>query len=370
MSQTLAVPCSQPPPQAMPLLPELLDAELAPLVERIDEGLYPAEMLRRLGEAGVYSRHLALSGRQDLGGAVADMAAVASLCMSTAFCTWCQDACGWYLENTDNSALRARLQPGLADGALLGGTGLSNPIKALSGIEGFNLRAKRTQGGYIVTGVLPWVSNLGDGHWFGTIFEDADDPAHRLMAMVQCGQPGVEIRQNVKYTTLEGTGTYSVRFRRAFISDDLLLADPLGDMVGRIRPGFILLQTGMGLGVIRASIDAMLQADVQQKATNRFLPRRPPYFEASLEKLQADVMRLAATPRDSSAEYVRQVLEVRLRTGELTLQATEAAMLHTGARAFIVGSPVQRRLREGYFVAMITPSSRHLAKELSRMAAN
>ncbi len=369
MSQALAAPRGSSPAACTPPLPELLDAELAPLVERIDEGLYPSEVLRRLGEAGVYSRHLALSGRQDLGAAIADMASVAALCMSTAFCTWCQDACGWYLENTDNAALRQRLQPGVADGTLLGGTGLSNPIKALSGIEGFNLRAKRTAGGYVVTGVLPWVSNLGDGHWFGTIFEDTDDPAHRLMAMVQCGQPGVEIRQNVKYTTLEGTGTCSVRFRRAFISDDLLLADPLGDMVSRIRPGFVLLQAGMGLGVIRASMDAMTQADKQQEATNRFLPRRPPYFEAALQDLRDDIMRLAATPRDGSMEYVRQVLKVRLRTGELTLQATEAAMLHTGARAFIVGSPVQRRLREGYFVAMITPSSRHLAKELSRMAA-
>jgi hypothetical protein len=64
------------------------------------------------------------------------------------------------------------------------------------------------------------------------------------------------------------------------------------------------------------------------------------------------------------------VLNARLRTGELTLQATEAAMLHTGARAFIAGAPVQRRLREGYFVAMITPSSRHLTQELSRLEVN
>ncbi len=370
MSHSLAaVHTPQPIPAGMELC-ELLDAELAPLVDRIDEGAYPAELMRKLGEAGVYSRHLALSGKQDLGGAITAMGSVAALCMSTAFCTWCQDACGWYLENTDNLDLRARLQPGLADGTLMGGTGLSNPIKALSGIEGFALRATRADGGYVVTGVLPWVSNLGDGHWFGTIFEDANDASHKMMAMVQCGQPGVEIRQNVRFSTLEGTGTYSVRFRRAFIADEMMLADPLGDMVGRIRPGFVLLQTGMGLGVIRASIDAMVQADVHQEATNRFLPRRPPYFEAALEDLERDILRLAATPRDGSADYVRDVLQVRLRTGELTLQATEAAMLHTGARAFIAGSAVQRRLREGYFVAMITPSTRHLTKELSRMAAN
>ncbi len=348
----------------------VLDAELAPLVDRIDAGFYPAEAMQRIGQAGAFSHHLALSGERDLGAAIAAMAEIGAHCMSTAFCAWCQDACGWYLENTDNAVLRERLQPGIASGALLGGTGLSNPIKALSGIESFALRATRAEGGYVVTGVLPWVSNLGDGHWFGTVFQDAVDPAHRMMAMVRCGQPGVEIKQSVHFSTLEGTGTYVVRFRRAFIADEMMLADPLGDMIARIRPGFVLLQTGMGLGVIRASIDAMLQADGSQERTNRFLPRRPPYFEDALAELRATIMHLAATPRDGSAGYVRAVLEARLRTGELTLQATEAAMLHTGARAFITGSPVQRRLREGYFVAMITPSTRHLTQELSRMAAD
>ncbi len=358
---------SYPPAALGTELPGLLDAELAPLVDEIDAGFYPAETMRRMGEAGVFSRHLALSGDRDLGAAMAAMAEVGARCMSTAFCTWCQDACGWYLENTENGALRERLQPGIASGALLGGTGLSNPIKALSGIENFALKATRADGGYVVTGVLPWVSNLGDGHWFGTVFQDAADPAHRMMAMVQCGQPGVEIKQSVHFSTLEGTGTYVVRFRRAFIADDMMLADPLGDMIGRIRPGFILLQTGMGLGVIRASIDAMVQADGSQERTNRFLPRRPPYFEDALADLRATIMRLAATPRETAPGYMRDLLQARLRTGELTLQATEAAMLHTGAKAFITGSPVQRRLREGYFVAMITPSGRHLASELSRM---
>lgn len=356
-----------------PNLMDLLDAELAPLAARIDhEGFYPETIMRQLGRAGVYARHLTAfaPGPPDLGAAIADMGEVAARCMSTAFCVWCQDACGWYLENTDNTGLRAKLQGGIADGTLLGGTGLSNPIKALSGIEGFNLRATRVAGGYSVTGVLPWVSNLGQGHWFGTIFQDAADPAHRMMAMVMCGQPGVEIRQNIKYSVLEGTATYSIRFRRAFIADEMMLADPLGDMVGRIRPGFVLLQTGMGLGVIRASIDSMTKSDATHQHTNRFLPMRPAYFEECLETIQAKVMQLAATPHDGSPDYVRDVLAASLAVSDLTLEAIQAGMLHAGAKAFIEHAPVQRRLREGYFVAMITPSIRHLKQELGRVAAH
>ena len=136
-------------------LADIVEAELAPLVDQIDAGLYPAEVMHRLGDAGVFRRHLSHTGPVDLPGAILDMAAVGTACMSTAFCTWCQDACGWYLENTDNAALRDRLQGGIAEGSLLGGTGLSNPIKAISGLEGFALQATRVAGGYSVTGVLP-----------------------------------------------------------------------------------------------------------------------------------------------------------------------------------------------------------------------
>lgn len=370
MRQSLAQPILTARPSPEPVLEDVLASDLAPIVSEVDAGLYPEQALRRMGEAGLFRRHLALSGQRDMPAAITAMADVAAVCMSSAFCTWCQDACGWYLENTDNTALRTKLQTGLANGVLLGGTGLSNPIKALSGLEHFALRAARVPGGYSVTGVLPWVSNLGAGHWFGTIFRDAEDASHLMMAMVQCGQPGVDIRQNVHFSTLEGTGTYVVRFRRAFIADEMMLADPLQDMVARIRPGFILLQTGMGLGIIRASIAAMLSADATHEHTNRYLPKRPFYFEDELERVRSEICRLAATPLERSSDYVRAVLQARLKVGELTLEATQAAMLHNGARAFIAGSPVQRRLREGYFVAMITPSTRHLTQELSRMATH
>ena len=349
-----------------------VEVELAPLVERIDhDGVYPESVMRSLGEGGLFALHLAGHtplARPSLGAAVAAMALVGETCMSTAFCTWCQDACGWYLELSPNAALRARLQAGIAGGALLGGTGLSNPIKAAAGIEPFKLKAKRAPGGYVVSGILPWVSNLGDGHHFGTVFEDADDPAHRIMALVECGQPGVEIRQNAHFIALEGTATYSILFRRAFIADERLLADPASELMRRVRAGFVLLQTGMGLGVIAACVQLMREADRTNGASNLYLPTRPDDVEYRLAKLRDAILDLARTPTETAPDYLRAVLEVRLATSELTLEATGAAVLHGGARGYLEGSAIARRQREGNFVALITPSIRHLRQELAGMA--
>ncbi len=377
-SLAAAPPLSSPrDPRAASLLEVLqqrIDADLAPIAERIDrDGLYPDAALRSLGRAGLFSAHLArhsATGVADLALAVDAMAAVGRSCMATAFCTWCQDASGWYLENSDNAALRERLQGGIAKGAVLGGTGLSNPMKAFSGIEGLKLKGQRVPGGYLVSGILPWVSNLGPGHWFGTVFEDAADPAHRVMAMIQCGQPGVEIRQNARFIALEGTGTYAVLFRKALIPDEALLADPLGAMVGRIKAGFILLQTGMGLGVIQGAVDLMRAADATHGHANAWLPRRAGHFEADAAALREEIGALAATPHDPDGAYLRRVLTARLAISELALEAAQAALLHAGARGYLEGSAHHRRLREAWFVAIVTPSIRHLRQELSRMSRN
>ena len=61
------------------------------------DGLYPAQAMRALGSAGLFAQHLAAhSPRPSIAAAIDAMAAVGETCMSTAFCTWCQDASGWF----------------------------------------------------------------------------------------------------------------------------------------------------------------------------------------------------------------------------------------------------------------------------------
>ncbi len=104
---------------------------------------------------------------------------------------------------------------------MLGGTGLSNPVKHFSGIEPVKLRGKRVAGGYTVKGVLPWVSNLGPDHHFGAVFELEDKPGHFVMAIVPCASEGLTLAQNTQFVALDGTRTFAVQMRDVFISDDV-----------------------------------------------------------------------------------------------------------------------------------------------------
>jgi alkylation response protein AidB-like acyl-CoA dehydrogenase len=61
------------------------------------------------------------------------------------------------------------------------------------------------------------------------------------------------------------------------------------------------------------------------------------------------------------------VLDARAHGGELALRAAQSALLHQGARGYLMSSAVQRRVRESHFVAIVTPAIKHLRKEMDRL---
>jgi alkylation response protein AidB-like acyl-CoA dehydrogenase len=340
--------------------------KLRPRVRDIDEGAYPADVLRDLGAAGAYAPlH---SSAPDLATAIEAMAIVGEECLATAFCVWCQDALGWYIACSGNDALSDKFQQRVAQGEILGGTGLSNPMKALSGIEPLRLRGERAEGGWRVSGLLPWVSNLGEGHLFGICFSDESDPNHLVVALARCGDDGVTTRQNAHFIALEGTATVSVAFRDAFIADSMVLADPAMPFIRRMRAGFVLLQTGMALGLVRGAIALMRECGRMQQGVNAHLPDRPDDFEDAAAQLTGTIHALAETPYEGADDYLRAVLQVRLQGSELTLAAAQSLMLHAGARGYLAGSAASRKLREAYFVAIVTPAIKHLRKDIEDLS--
>ena len=83
--------------------------------------------------------------------------------------------------------------------------------------------------------------------------------------------------------------------------------------------------------------------------------------------VNAETMELARDPFNDDDSYWRQVVELRLNIGEASVAAAHAAMLHCGARGYLKSHRVQRRLREAYFVAIVTPATKQLRKMLADM---
>ncbi|KIU47586.1 MULTISPECIES: acyl-CoA dehydrogenase family protein [Bradyrhizobium] len=365
------VAAQDPAPTIADEVARLARHELAPLASAIDAGsVYPAEFLRRVGGVGAWSSHVPQEGPADLRCAIQAMAAIGEVCGATAFMAWCQNTLVWYAANSTNMKLAARFGDGFSSGRVLGGTGLSNPMKSFFGIERLKLKGRKVDGGYIVRGALPWVSNLGPDHYFGTIFEREDEdgqskPGGTVMFLADCSDPAITLTPCKPFLAMDGTGTYGVQFRDAFVPDELVLADPAAAFVKKIRAGFILLQAGMGLGLMKDCINIMDEVHAPLGHVNRYLPQQPLQFRELYAEFEKETMMLARDPYNEDDSYWRRVVALRLRIGDASVAVANAAMLHCGARGYLMSHRAQRRLREAYFVAIVTPATKQLRKMLA-----
>ena len=341
-------------------------------------GVYPESVLRSLGAVGALGVHhddrsaLGQGGMGcDFGLAIRAAAEVSRVCGATGFMVWCHQVCGVYMEQSGNPALGGEVLARHVRGLTLGATGMSNPMKTFAGIEQFLLRAQPTEGGYRVNGTLPWVSNLGDDHYFGAVASvevEAGAPPREVMFLVRCDAAGVERRNCPSFSAMEGTNTWAVKLDDYRVDASNLIADPVRPFIGRIRGAFVLLQTAMGLGVTQGAIDSMWKVEGPLGHVNEFLEDRPDALQAELDALTARIMDLARDPYCSTTEHIIDVLDARAQAGELALRAAQSALLHAGARGYLMSSDVQRRVRESHFVAIVTPAIKHLRKEIARLS--
>jgi hypothetical protein len=335
---------------------------------RIDqEGYYPLDIISSLGKAGAFAVHLDGYGKR-FGLSIAAMQEISRACGATGFLTWCHDVCGLYMEQSGNPALQIRLEEH-AKGNTFGGTALSNPMKALTGIEAMLLRAKKVPGGYKVTGSLPWVSHINVGQYCGAIaaVENTDGSrSHEIMFLLDI-DGRVELKHCPTFSGMEGTSTWRVKLNKFFIGENNLIADPAKPFIAHIRAAFILLQAGIATGIVQGSLDSIREVEPVLGHVNQFLHDSVDELQAEFDTLGAKVMTLAKTPYDGSKDYLLDVLDARVQGAELALRAAQSSLMHQGARGYLMSAAPQRRIREAHFVAIVTPAIKHLRWEMAKL---
>lgn len=340
-------------------LEQLIEKELKPYVKKVDvEAFYAEGFLKGLGEAGLLS-----SANKSTTKLILDemhlVEETAKMCMTTAFCLWCHLAALTYVRNSSNETLKKKLLPSLENGEILGATGLSNPMKYYAGLEKLRLSAKPTEGGYILNGVLPSISNLGENHWFGLIAGLDEDK--QIMCFIPCHADGLVLKEKVDYLGLNGSATYACSFKNVFVPHEWVLAENASEFVEKVRPAFISYQTPLGLGVTKSAITSIEKVCNKQNGCNGFLRKQSTELHDTVTKLQE---KMQALYKDEKLNW-KEIAAVRLESAYLTLDAVQANMLHNGSAGYIQSSAPSRKLREAYFFANLTPTVKHLEKILN-----
>lgn len=344
--------------QFLDKIARLAKTELEPKVTEIDKGYYPLAQMATLGQAGLFAPHLSeYGGRFDL--AILANAQVGRVCGTTSFLTWCHQVCGLYLDQSDNPHLKGEFLRHHTLAQQFGGTALSNPMKTWANIETMILRAKKDGKGYKVSGTLPWISHIAANQYCGAVakIDGTDDDVFFLLRFDKERVGKWQLHPCPEFAGMEGSSTWRIELQDYPVEPEQIIASPCWALIMKIRGAFVLMQMGMGAGVIMGAIDDIKQGTA---VSNAFLEDQAGNLQAELDRLVDKTVSLAKTPFNTDKDFFLDVLNVRMQGAMLSLRATQAAMLHQGAKGYLMSASPQRRLREAQFVAIVTPAIKHL----------
>jgi alkylation response protein AidB-like acyl-CoA dehydrogenase len=184
-----------------------------------------------------------------------------------------------------------------------------------------------------------------------------------VMLALESNSDGLTLHDCPGFSGMEGTATFNLRFHNVYADHGAALAEPaqFDTFLQRIKPGFLISQSGIGLGLVQACVKGIEQSNAVKTSTNRFLDESGPQLQLELERTEGQAATLARQAAKGNAQLL-PTLKLRANVSELALRAAQATVLHAGARGYLVRHPAQRHWREAVFVAIVTPALKHLRK--------
>ena len=326
------------------------------------------ELPARLAQAGLFTVAVPESEGGDgraLSAAVDVVAVLAEHSLSASFVYWAQRAFIACLLASPNRDLVQRLMPDLMQGRLAGAPGLSNAMKFLGGLDRLRIMGTPTPGGMRLSGSVPWATNLRRQGFVAVVAaadEEGDNPA--VLAIPHDAR-GVHRDPDLDLLALRGTNTAALRLDDVALDASWQIHPQARIFLPAIRPAFVGLQCGLGIGLARAAL----------RAARGALDGRSPVLSGEIDALDADIaayrQALGAGLDDGSLrERPRDLLALRLRMTELASDAVALELQALGGRALLRAGNggYARRAREAAFLAVVTPTVVQLKGDLARLA--
>lgn len=322
------------------------DDVLFPAAVEVDRtGVVPDSHWQALADQGFYGLADPALGLE-LAEIVEGIELMAGGCLATSF-TWFQHhGVVFGLSFTQNAALRDELLADLLAGRTRAGVAIAAVLA-----EPPRVRATRVDGGWRLTGDVPFVSGWGVIHVLQVSgVDDEDAVVSGLVAAEE--QPGLGDVRRVDLVAADATATVRLRLDDLFIADDRVISRaPRSEFLANQVFG-IRLNGAVPLGLVRRCLRLLREAGVDDAADA---------FEA-----EAAIVRggLDAAMADRDA-----LLDARADAALLAVRAASALVAAVGAPALDRGHHAQRLAREATFtlVASSRPAMRQTLVE--RLAA-
>ncbi|MCL1935602.1 MAG: hypothetical protein FWF57_04425 [Defluviitaleaceae bacterium] len=348
-------------------LKEIIEKDIKPFVTQVDnKAEYRPEIIIKLAKLGFFNSNSINETEVVL--READLIEqVAKVCATTAFNIWGHITAINAVRCGNSEYLKKEILPKMENGEILGGPGLSTPMKSMVGFTDLTVTTKKTEGGYILNGYVPQVSNCGKTHRFSIIAKTED--GKMVACLANAADETVEIKEQVNFIGMNGSSTFSCHFNNTFLSDENVLAtsDKLDIFVARCRATTVFNQVPLALGLISTSIENMNNLSENKKMVNMYLEKHLNVNSKKLKKEYNNIKKhfvYYLGTLDRPSEF-RRLVAIRLQAFYTANKAITTYFLCQGGSSYLKNSSVERNLREAYFLGIVTPSVAHLETILS-----
>lgn len=241
--------------------------------------------------------------------------------------------------NSEHEALQARLVPKILAGEWFCSVGVAHLTTSRRHMARPMLLAQETSEGFVLEGVIPWVS--GGTHAQGIVIGATLPDERQILAVLPTDLPGVDIAAPARMVGLGATHTGAVTCHEVLLAREWLLAGPVANvMTSRGRESTGGLQTSaLALGHAQGSI-RFLQAEAARRPE---LGNAAASLELELQAAERDLLQMAA------GNPVTSLDDLRSRANSLALRSAQAALTGAKGSGYLVGHPAGRWCREALF---------------------
>ncbi|HEY1377010.1 MAG TPA: acyl-CoA dehydrogenase family protein, partial [Gemmataceae bacterium] len=265
---------------------------------------------------------------------------LAAACLTTAFILSQRDAAVRRIRDSGRDDVCRELLRPLACGGRFATVGLSQ-LTTSRQHGGPALRVEETASGFLLNGVMPWVTGADHAHHLitGGVFADG----RQVLLALPADSPGLAVKSPMHLSALAGSRTAEVTCNQVTVDSRWLLAGPVENVFkSGSRGGTGGLETScLALGLAGAAIDR-LHAEAAPRPEFRDLAAK---LETGRTRVRDEMHRLAGGgPAAPTA-----ALELRAKANALVLRATQAALTACKGAGFVHPHPAQRWARQALF---------------------
>lgn len=302
----------------------------------------------------------------DLERMVEVIATFAQYDMSQAFALWCHRMCVEYLHQAEpGSSVREELLPSLLRGDVAGSTAFAAAMAHyLGGVPLPLTFVREDDGTLVVNGRIAWASNIAAPFVSVSAAANASDPSERVVFAFTDATPGVLPGSYPEILALQSTSSTSILMENARIDPARVVTSDFDGFARRVFVPFLALQSAFCWGHASRSLE-----EVEGQLTGQREVLRGDYEALRARFIDAEArLRTVARTEDREAASIKDLLQLRLDWGGLTVESVQLEAKVAGGRGYMRESETGRRFREAAFLPVQSPTEIQLRWLLSRFA--